>query len=223
MVLPKSRLLGVTVKHPLTLGIVHALPGKLVLQLNGNNGDAVDRQHHINAVIVLFGIVPLADALADILPVMLDRHIIQRGFRLEITHTELDATVLKAMAEDGDNAIIGYCVLKGFIKLLLRVGVALFLKPLPRNRLCSLYKAHKGLDVQSHAGTDGRPVSGIRSLLPATNGGSQKGFDILFKLLFIIGHYYFTPKFDLIMCSFKIDASSSALFQDNVCVCLISK
>ena len=76
VVQPERWFLGVTVKHPLPLGIVHALAGELVLQLDGHHWDAVHRQHHVHAVVVLPRVVPLADTLADVLAIVLDGHIV---------------------------------------------------------------------------------------------------------------------------------------------------
>ena len=189
MVQPERRFLGVPVKHPLPLGIVHALAGELVLQLDGHHRDAVHGQHHVHTVVVLPGVVPLADTLADVLAVVLDGHIVQGGLRLEIAHPELDPPVLEPVAQDADQAVVLHRVFKGLVKLLLRIGAALLLEPLPLDGLGGLDKAHQGVQVQGHAGVHGGPVARVRGLLPATDRGGQKGLDILFKLLFVVRHF----------------------------------
>ena len=42
----------VAVIHPLLFGVVNALTFVLIFQLKGKDGDTVDRQHHIDAVVV---------------------------------------------------------------------------------------------------------------------------------------------------------------------------
>ena len=101
---------------------------------------------------VLLGVVPLADALADVLLVALHRHIIQRGFRLEVADTEINTTVLEAVAQHGDKAVVLHGILKCFVEFLFGVAVALLLQSLPRHRLRSFYKGCQRTDIQRHAG-----------------------------------------------------------------------
>ena len=72
----ESRLTPVAVVLPLQLRIVDALAGQLVLQLNGDDGDAIDRQHHVDGVVVGGRVMPLPDALADVLVIMPHGHLI---------------------------------------------------------------------------------------------------------------------------------------------------
>ena len=144
MVQPERWFLGVPVKHPLPLGIVHALAGELVLKLDGYDRDTVDCQHHIYAVVVLPGVVPLADTLADVLTVVFDSHIVESGLRLKVAHPELNPPVLEPVAQDTYQSIVLHGVLKSLVELLLRIGVALFLETLPLDGLCGLDKVHQG-------------------------------------------------------------------------------
>ena len=133
--------------------------------------------------------MPLPDALADILAVVLHGHIVQGGLRLEVTHPELDSPVLEPVAQDANQAVVLHRILKGLVEFLLRVGVALLFKTLPLDGLGGLDEAHKGVQVQGHVEVHRGPVACVRGFLPAARGGNQKGFNILFKLLFIVGHF----------------------------------
>ena len=73
----KTHLFIVAVIHPLLFGVIHALPLVLVLQLKGKDGDAVDRQHHIDAVVVFGGVIPLPVAGDDILLIKFKGGLIQ--------------------------------------------------------------------------------------------------------------------------------------------------
>ena len=140
MVEPESRLLRIPVEHPLALCIVDALTCKLVLKLYSHYRDTVHRKHHVHAVIILLGIVPLPDALAYVLSVVLHGKVIKRGFRLKVAHPEIYAAVLESMSEHADKAVVFNGILKGTVEFLLRIGVALLLKALPCDRLRILYK-----------------------------------------------------------------------------------
>ena len=132
--------------------------------------------------------MPLADTLADILAIVLDGHIVQGGLRLEVANSELDPPVLEPVAQDADQAVILHCILKCLVKLLLRAGVALLFKPLPLDGLGGLDESYQGIQVQGHTGVHRGPIACVRGLLPAASGGDQKGFNILFKLFFVVGH-----------------------------------
>ena len=116
--------------------IVHALSRQVVFQLDGNHRDAIDRQHHIDAVLVLFRIMPLTDALANVLPIMFDGLFIEGGFRLEIADLEIHAAMPEAMTENGDKTIRKDSIFKAFVELAQRIRIALALETLPHDRLC---------------------------------------------------------------------------------------
>ena len=50
--------------------------------------------------------MPLPDALAHIFLVVFNCQVIQFGLRLEITYTEIDAAMLEAIAENGNQSIL---------------------------------------------------------------------------------------------------------------------
>ena len=97
--------------------------------------------------------------------------------------------MLEPVAQDADQAVVLHRVFKGLVELLLRVGAALLLEPLPLDGLGGPDKAHQGVQVQGHTGVHGGPVARVGGLLPAASGGDQKGLDVLFKLFFVIGHF----------------------------------
>ena len=126
--------------HPLHFGVVDTLAGQLVFQLQRHHRDTVDRQHHIHAVVVFVGVMPLADALADVLLVVAVRGGVQGGFRLEIADAEFHAAITEPVAQHRNQAIGVHRVLKGFIKFALRFHLALAHKPLPGDGLGALHK-----------------------------------------------------------------------------------
>ena len=71
--------------HPLLLGVLHSLPGELVLQLKGEHRDAVYRQHHVHRVVGGVGVEPLPVAGDLVLSVALGVLLVQRGLRLKIS------------------------------------------------------------------------------------------------------------------------------------------
>ena len=132
--------------------------------------------------------MPLPDALADILTIVFDGHIVQGGLRLEVTHPELDPPVLEPVAQDADQAVVLHRILKGLVEFLLRVGVALLFKPLPLDGLGGLDETHQRSQIQRQLRRG--PVACVCGLLPAAGGGNQEGFNILFQLFFVICHRY---------------------------------
>ena len=67
--------------------------------------------------------MPLADTLADVFLVMGQSQLIQFSLRLKVDDFEFLAAVLEAVAQDIDQALHIDRTLKGFIKLLLWIGV----------------------------------------------------------------------------------------------------
>ena len=151
MVEPESRLLRIPVEHPLAFCIVYALTCKLVLKLYGHHRDTVHRKHHVHAVIILLGIVPLPDTLAYVLSVVLHGKVIKRRYRLKVAHPEIYAAVLETMSEHADKTVVFNGILKSTVELLFRIGVTLLLKALPCDRLRILYESNQRGKVQSHA------------------------------------------------------------------------
>ena len=99
--------------------------------------------------------------------------------------------MLEPVAQDADQAVVLHRILKGLVEFLLWIGVALLFKSLPLDGLGGFDKFHQGAEVQGHAGVHRGPAACVRGLLPAASGRDQKGFNILFKLLFVVRHTLF--------------------------------
>ena len=98
LVLTKARFLGITVIHPLAFSVIDGLAGELIFQFDCHNRNAVQRQHHINRIVVCLRVMPLPDALADILFIILHRQCVQGRLRCKIADGELNTTMLEAVA-----------------------------------------------------------------------------------------------------------------------------
>ena len=187
---------GITVGHPLGNSIVHILSGQLILQFDSHQGDTVDSQHHIYAVLVFGTVMPLADALADVLAIIGGGHLVQFCLRLEVNDLKFLATVLEAVAQHIHKAVHIHGILECLVELPLRIALAALLKQCPGNRLSRFHKGAKGFNIQgivllerTHAvNLDTGAVTGIGSFLPAALRRCQRSFNINFKLLFIICH-----------------------------------
>ena len=142
--------------------------------------------------------MPLADTLADIFLVVGQGQLIQFRLRFEVDNLKLLAAVLEAVAQDIDQALHVNRILKGLIKLLLRITLAAFFKQCPLHRLRILDKGAQCFNIQGIVFREHTCTSALKSgaipcicgFLPAAFGRNQKGFYILFKLLFIICHRY---------------------------------
>ena len=132
--------------------------------------------------------MPLADALADILFVMLVSQFVEFRFRLEITNAEVNAAVLETMTHDGNQAILCDSIFKRFIELSDRTDGTHTLKTSPCHWLSSLHKVGERDDIKSHSTAVFAAVSGICCLCPATLIGNQIAFNMFFKMLFTFVH-----------------------------------
>ena len=72
----EAGLAGIAVVHPLRLGVIHGLAGVLVLQLKGENGDAVQDKHHIHALVATGTVMPLPVAGHMIARILLRRRLV---------------------------------------------------------------------------------------------------------------------------------------------------
>ena len=174
----------VPVVLPLMDAVFDALPGQLILEFQAENRDAVDGEHHIDAVVVAFGIVPLADALAAILTIFLHEFGVEGGFRAEEADFQVIAAVFETVPQNMEDSIHLNRLFKAFVEVLAGLFVALFFQPRPCSRLGALDEGDQGLQIESLAGGFGAVVSGIGGFLPTALGGDQERFDILFKIFF---------------------------------------
>jgi hypothetical protein len=132
--------------------------------------------------------MPLTDALADILLVMLHCQVIEGRFRLEIADLEIHSTVPKAMSQDRNKTIGLHSIFKALVKLPQWVRIALLLKALPYQRLGGLYESHQRFYIQRHI--NGITIAGVIRLLIAPCRAYQVFFYICFKLFLILCHCY---------------------------------
>lgn len=164
--------------HPLLLGVLHGLPGELVLQLKGEHRDAVYRQHHIHRVVGGVGVEPLPVAGDLVLGVALGVLLVQRGLRLEIAHPEPPSPVLESIPQHRKQPIRIAGIVKGRAELPHRVYRVLLFKKCP---LVAGSFAQSGSGYPQTAPTWGRsnPHCGC-----SPRQGEQCRRNVRFKLLF---------------------------------------
>ena len=169
----------VAVGLPLLLGVFHILAGELVLQLKGKHGNTVDRQQHIHRVIVHRAVMPLADAMEDVLLIVGGIGFIQGGFRHEVAHPEGNAPVLEAVAQHIQHAHHIAGIVERDAELALRVDGIHADKALPGLGLGGLHKADQGGGVQAQLRVEGIVAMGV-----AARGRQEEGLNIALKALF---------------------------------------
>ena len=92
--------------------VFHALAGELVLQLKCKHRNTVDYQNHIHRILVCCTVIPLANAMENVLLIMICVCLVQRGLRHEIAYSEGNASVLEAMAQHIQNAVHVACIIE---------------------------------------------------------------------------------------------------------------
>ena len=184
----EHRLLGITIICPLLFCFIHGLSRQLILKFYGDNRDAIEGKQHINAVLVLLGIMPLPDALTYILLIVRYSQVVQFGLRFEIAHTEIDAAMLEAVAENGNQSVLCHGVLKGLVELAYRVDGTHPFKTLPRHWLSGLNKVRQRHDVQIHSTAFFAAQSLVRCLCPAALFRNEVGFYEFLKCFLALVH-----------------------------------
>lgn len=117
LVEPDAEFPGVPVVHPLPHRVVCGLAGVLVFQLQGEHGDAVDRQHHVHALVDRGGIEPLSVAGDLVGSVQGSGRGMQLRFWLEIADLEGDAPVFEPVVQHMDQPVHLAGVVKGQAEL----------------------------------------------------------------------------------------------------------
>ena len=84
----EADLTRITVCFPLSLRVLHALAGELVLQLEGKYRDAVHGKDHIHGILIVCAVMPLADAVEDVLLIVFHVRLVEAGLRHEVAYTE---------------------------------------------------------------------------------------------------------------------------------------
>ena len=95
----KAYLAGIAIRLPLVFRVLNALTGELVLQLKCKHRDTIDRKNHIHGIFVCCAVIPLSDAVENILLIVFRIGLVQRGLRHEIAYFERNASVFKTVAQ----------------------------------------------------------------------------------------------------------------------------
>ena len=132
--------------------------------------------------------MPLPDALADILFVVLHGEVVQFGLRLEIAHTEADAAMFETVAQYGDKSVLRDGVFKRLVELAHRIDGTHPFKAFPCHRLRGFHKVSQCHDVQIHAAALFAAQSCVRSFCPSAFFRNQVGLDEFLKGLFAFIH-----------------------------------
>lgn len=100
----EQRLARVAVVLVLADRVLHVLPVERVLELRREDRDAVQEEHHIEALLVLFAEPELADDREQVRRVQTTGLLVQAAGRPEVRQAELAARVLEALAEHGQRS-----------------------------------------------------------------------------------------------------------------------
>ncbi len=176
----EAGLFRVAVLAPLTHCVLDVLSLELVLQFEGEQRDAVDPEEHVHAQLFRFSaVMPLADAVEDVLPVVRRVRFVETGFRHEITDAEGDPAVLEAVAQDVQHAVHIACVIERETEFLFGIGRVHVPEALPRLRLGPLNEVDQRPGVERKL----RIVRVRRLRIPA-RGGDEERLDVALKALF---------------------------------------
>ena len=176
----ETDLARVAVALPLDFGILHALPGHLVLQFEGEHRDAVHRQYHIDRLVrIPFRVVPLPIHLNPVLGIQVDGGLVQRGLRFEIAYPEGNAQVLEPVPDDADNTVADAGVMELQAKLPLGIDLVLEAEPCPRLRLRLLHEISQDAVEEAQVGAIRRRALGVAALR-----GKEEGFYVGFEAFF---------------------------------------
>ena len=177
---------GIPIVFPLKHTVFYTLTGQLIFEFQSQYRNTVDGKHHIHAVVVCFGVVPLTDTLTSVLLILFNEVGVKGGFRSKITDFEFVAAVFETVPQYMDQTEHGHGIFKRFVKTLSGVSVALFFKTRPLLWLSTLNKTDERCQVQSLAGRFSVIVPGISGFLPAAHIGNKKRLNIFFKVFFSI-------------------------------------
>jgi len=134
----KQQFLRVTVVHKLMFAVGHALTRELVLQFQGDHGNAIHRQHHIDGVMVVGAVCKLPCALQDVGVIAFHQILIEVAARLEVAELDGHASVLDTVAQHVNQSVVGDIRLKHLVKLVSRLVAVKVQIALPHLRLRGL-------------------------------------------------------------------------------------
>src|SRR5438445_6280656 len=98
----KERLARVAGAHVLSDRILDVLAVERVLKLGGEDRDAIQEEHEIEAVLVLHAVAELADRREEIRRMEASRLLVQPARRTEIGELEFAARILDALPDHVD-------------------------------------------------------------------------------------------------------------------------
>ena len=96
----EERLLGVAVEPVLTDRILDVLAGKRILELRGEDGQAVQEEDQVQAVLALLAVAHLAADREEVAGVELAIRLVQPAGQPEVGELELAAIALDSFAEN---------------------------------------------------------------------------------------------------------------------------
>lgn len=161
-------------------GVLHGLAGERVFQLQADDGDAVEQQGHVHAVLVGRAVAQLARAVQDIALVALHAFGVEAGLRLPEDHAEARAQHGKAVAQHVQQGAAAHLLAKAVHKALFRLAGVLELVHLPGFGLAGTHKVQQGLHVQGP-----RAVKARRVARPVAAVGAEPGADIVLEVAFL--------------------------------------
>lgn len=174
----EAHLPRVAVVLPLLLGVLHGLPGVLILQLKGKHRNAVDGQHHIHRIVRGIGVKPLPVAGDLVLRVPLGIFLVQRGFRLKEAHPEPPPAMPEPMPQHRKQPIRIAGIVERRAELPLRAYRVLLGKERPLGGLGLLHKADERIHKQPLLRVVAVLVAGV-----AADRGEKRRRNVRFKLL----------------------------------------
>ena len=148
----KAYLAGIAIRLPLVFRVLNALTGELVLQLKCKHRDTIDRKNHIHGIFVCCAVMPLTDAVENILLIVFRVGLVQRGLRHEIAYLKGHAPVFEAMAQHIQDTIHVTCIVECCTEFAHGIHSIHVDKTLPCLRLRCLNKSNQCVGVQSHLG-----------------------------------------------------------------------
>ena len=181
----EAKLLLVPVVHKLTLGVIHTLPCKLVLQLKSHDGNTVQRQHYIYGVVVLRRVSKLTGTSQDVLVVSLHQVEVEVRCRGKVCEAKLHTSVLHTIAQYAHQTILLHILLEYGVELLLCLLAIYIAVTLPHLGLRSLNELHEHGHIY-------RPCLVVcRHCSLAVAVREQISFNIVFKVFFLCFHRLF--------------------------------
>ena len=189
----EAKLLAVAVGAILFHRVVDVLPHVLILEFERDQGEAVERQDHVDRVVVLRRIGELTRAPQDVAAIQFRLRRVELGHGLEIAQIDLDAHVLNAVFERVDQAVVFDRLLDAMIEPVLCFVLVVILILAPRLGLSLCDKVDQDVEIDRpflvivkfvDAMTVGVEVGEL--LIPSV--GDQPIFDVAFKLFFCQVH-----------------------------------